>query len=447
MQADSIHQVGRRTSAKIPTFELQPTQYAKIKIADWPYTSSELKTVCALARKAFDELKLPPDADERLELDRKEAAAAPSPPKSTSISPTGSAIIALKPIGPKMHPLPPKPASVATYSNNNSRPQSRPGSQPSSSRPGSQVQSRTGSHSTSPPMNQTSQVPLPPTAPVGDHHKQQAPASVRRGTEYKIPKKDQSQKTVIGRQLDKYRAEKRAASLPNGKADSRGTSPPRVISTPHASGSSSSKAAAGLSTSAKARESSTSDEKNPPKSTKPTKVRRDSKRSHTPSESEDEKEERPKKMTAAEKRRASKLPSPDYSSSTDEEAHAHRGRPIAKRSSPPPAKPSPSAKANAKANGHAHVHVSTTANGHSSPPPTPPLKSPEEMRERYEELYPAYQQLARKLTAIYQSCEDVEVEGRLNVSKEEVAKLAARYKKWHTELAEIRQWFDVESAA
>lgn len=67
------------------------------------------------------------------------------------------------------------------------------------------------------------------------------------------------------------------------------------------------------------------------------------------------------------------------------------------------------------------------------------------MRERYEELYPAYQQLARKLTAIYQDCEDVEVEGKLSVSTEEVAKMAARWKKWHAELAEIRQWFDVES--
>lgn len=380
-----------------------------------------------------------------MELDRKEASALAARSKSNSASPTGSGSLPLKPMAPTVHPLPAKPINAATYS----RTQSRQGSQPSSSRPGSQAQSRngsSGSQSVSPPMSQSSKLPLPPVASSSDakHSSSEAkpvPASVKRGTDYKIPKKDSSQKTVIGRQLDKYRAEKRAASLPNSKSEN-GSTPPRVPSS-HASGSS--KLAAGSST-INARDRSDSD------GTEKTASRRPAKRSQTPSDDEDA--ERPRKLTAAERRRVSKKPSPDYSSSTDEDAH--RGRQPVKRSTPPARSSQPTTtKASspqrspvfAKGKYDRNGSFDGKTNGHTSPTASAlvPPKSPESMRERYEELYPAYQQLARKLTAIYQDCEDVEVEGRLSNSTEEVAKMAARWKKWHAELAEIRQWFDVES--
>ncbi len=66
----SLFQVGRETPEG---YGLQPAKYSGVKIATWPYTYMEKQRVIQLAKKAFDELGYPEDADERAELDRKEA--------------------------------------------------------------------------------------------------------------------------------------------------------------------------------------------------------------------------------------------------------------------------------------------------------------------------------------------------------------------------------------
>lgn len=74
---------------------------------------------------------------------------------------------------------------------------------------------------------------------------------------------------------------------------------------------------------------------------------------------------------------------------------------------------------------------------------------PEALRERYEELFPAYQLLAQRLAAIHQACEDVSAGGAgaagdgvgLGVSAEELTKLVGRWERWHKELEGIRRWF------
>lgn len=60
---------------------------------------------------------------------------------------------------------------------------------------------------------------------------------------------------------------------------------------------------------------------------------------------------------------------------------------------------------------------------------------PESLRERYEELFPAYQQLTRKMVKVHQAAEV----GEGNV--EEVEKMVERWGRWHKELEGIRRWF------
>ncbi|EKD01378.1 hypothetical protein A1Q2_04325 [Trichosporon asahii var. asahii CBS 8904] len=91
-------------------YRLRPAQYAKIKIGSWKYTHDEKVRVIALARQAFDELGLAPDAEERDELDQKErealgstgsgASASPAPQPAPSLSPVKQKQLSLSPQKP-----------------------------------------------------------------------------------------------------------------------------------------------------------------------------------------------------------------------------------------------------------------------------------------------------------------------------------------------------------
>lgn len=372
----------------MPTFELQPAQYSKIKLGEWTYSSSERQKVVSLARKAFDELKLPADADERLELDRKEAAAV----RSKSSSPTSSSGPSSRSTASIVHPLPAKPESV--------------------------VQSAASSRNAS---------PAPPAS-------KQKLVNGKKDGEHKSPvsKKEHKEKSVFSKQLNKFRAEKRAASLPNGKGE-KGVASPRLASTPIPSASKH----PAVPSARKERSTSAEKDKEMEKNRKPSGKRRSS-RDYSSSEGESDAEPAPpskaKKAREVDQpaKSTKKRPSPDYSSSTDEDRP--RGR-SAKRSSPPPPTTSKTA-----------THTPTKINGFStassSSTSSAPPRSAEDMRERYEELFPAYQQLTKKLVGVYQDCEDVEEEGEVGLSKDEVAKMAQRWQKWHNELEGIRQWFD-----
>lgn len=384
-------QVGRKTSSSPPTFELQPAQYAKIKLAEWTYTSSERQKVITLARKAFDELKLPPDSEERVELARKEAEAVRS--KSSSPTSTNSGSLPSRAGAALAHSLPAKTGNAASAANSRN-------------------------HS---PVSRTA-------SPAASIKKKKPANGKKEGGENKAPvsKKEHKEKSVFSKQLDKFRAEKRAASLPNGKAEN-GVASPRL-----ASSTVSNPAKQATVPARKDRSTSGEKEKNPKQS-----VKRRSSRDYSSSEEDSDAEPAPPAkatkmkagtlVTAPSKKR----PSPDDYSSSEEEQP--RGRP-SKRPTPPSSHSKAPAHTPVKSNGHTSTSPSSTK---SALP-----KSPDDMRERYEELFPAYQLLTKKLVGVYQDCEDVEVEDDLNVTKAEVAKMAQRWQKWHNELEGIRQWFE-----
>ncbi|WVQ84082.1 hypothetical protein IAT38_006227 [Cryptococcus sp. DSM 104549] len=77
-------------------------------------------------------------------------------------------------------------------------------------------------------------------------------------------------------------------------------------------------------------------------------------------------------------------------------------------------------------------------NGTSKPPTSQPPADADALRDRYEELFPAYQQLTDKLSRVHTAAERGEAEG---VDKAGLEKMVGKWRKWHKELAEIRRWF------
>ena len=305
------------------SWNLQPTQYSKVKVNFRNYTYAEKLRVVRLAQKAFDELCLSPDADERIELDKKEAemmnGASPSSNEEKALVQTTEPL-----------PTPPKVVCVT---------------------------------------------PAPNTA-----SKRKAP------------------QTIIGKQMAKFAKDKRASSMPNVKraavtvqvrAERKSTSP-------------GSKAIQKV---------SPIEEKRKREDTRKGEEERNRKRKREISKTK----ESPIYTSSESGSGSKKRRSLSYSSSEDEPL---RGRSpvqiIAKRKSPPP---------ELKLNGHQHAQ-------------TP--RDPEVMRDRYEELYPAYEQLTRKLIRIHCVAED---DGTVDAEREEVERMVGKWKKWHVELTAIRACF------
>ena len=67
-----------------------------------------------------------------------------------------------------------------------------------------------------------------------------------------------------------------------------------------------------------------------------------------------------------------------------------------------------------------------------------PQRDPVVMRDRYEELFPAYQQLTRKLAKVHRAAEDGEDMG---MGREVVEGMVEKWQRWHAELAGIRVCF------
>lgn len=70
-------QVGRQVSTNPLRYSLVPSQYSKIKLAEWHYTKEQLEQVVALSKAAFEELGLGPEASEWADLEKR--ATRPSP--------------------------------------------------------------------------------------------------------------------------------------------------------------------------------------------------------------------------------------------------------------------------------------------------------------------------------------------------------------------------------
>jgi hypothetical protein len=87
--------------------------------------------------------------------------------------------------------------------------------------------------------------------------------------------------------------------------------------------------------------------------------------------------------------------------------------------------------------------ISLDLQANQKPRITPPdsTKVFTELRERWEELTPAYEKLAQKLKEISLAASNPSSAPRIEVSVEEVKVLTARWQGWHNELAAISARF------
>ena len=369
-------------------YTLQPTKYAQAKIASWKYTPAEQRTVIRLAREAFDELGLPSDAEERADLAQKEAEIKSGP---SSRSESGSESV----------PQPPARKTVVEVST----PLSSPRVVPTSTGNGSD-------------------------------------ASASKGK----PAKKKKSAGLIGRERAKFAAQQqRASSMPSARATVDVASPrlePTAASTePKKAAPASQKrkreeaaapatgpvspadSSAGTSTSEEARGRG--------KGVKPLES--------TPLANGHRAEPKKKKKGSR-----------DYSSSeSDSEPEA---TPLSRRKghtdtqSSPVLAPRPSSIPSFKRKAPPELELNGHTNGHTSPPHSKRVRPNEEtLRDRYEELFPAYQLYTQKLLKIQQELQagnegEGEEEGEL-VDQVEVGRMVKKWEKWHRELEDIRRWF------
>ncbi|WRT64970.1 uncharacterized protein IL334_001911 [Kwoniella shivajii] len=448
-----VNVVGRASSTHPPTYTLLPNQYSKIKLGpgQWKYTYAEQQQVIRLAREAFDELDLSPDAEERAELDRKESELEAGYQSAASSSGSSQE---------KLLSSTNMTATAATVATVPSVPQN--------------------GLSIAPPQSN-------------------APSAARSKSSNGTTSKKTGPQSKIARERAKFMAEKnRSSSLPNTKQP-EGTASPRIVpmeikATPkekekekvepkekktkdngrikekekgHGKG--------------KGKEvdySSDDGEDDEPlrgrAMNKEKKAKEDPARKERPTLAERVKEK--ERAKAKEKERISPTRKKrDYSSSSDsgsgsgsgsEEEGEIRGRPVSKirRNSSPTRTSTYSTIATFKRKSPPSELVltsSTKSTSNSASSSTHPFSAPlpktsldsnksgkstasdpepdqEKLRDRYEELYPAYQLLTKRLSKIHQAAET-----GLNVDmdQQEVSKLVNKWEKWHNELQGIRRWF------
>lgn len=335
-------------------YSLQPSQYSKVKISNWKYTFGEQQEVIRLAREAFEELGLPPNAEERLDLDRKEQEALAG---GSATSSTEEQI--------------------------------------------------------SPPQPETAAVPSPP--PIPKQPSKSKPSSTKG-------------KSAIAKEMAKFRAEaKRAASLPNVKGTD-GTASPRL----NDHGTASPRAANGDGRIPSSPVESLADRLKE----RQAKIRREAREQKAESgeSSEEERGRRRELKPARAPTPAPKVPEPKNGKRAREEQEQ--------------VKPDRTRAKVSRDYSSSDEEPASKARRKSPPPslilkPEPPRQDPDALRDRYEELFPAYQLLTQRLAGLHRAAEGVQVgdaEAEV-VPSSEVTKMIAKWEKWHAELAGIRRWF------
>lgn len=439
-------------------YRLRPAQYAKIKIGSWKYSHDEKVRVIALARQAFDDLGLAPDAEERDELDQKErealgestgagasragsTGASPAPAPAPQASPVKAKQLSLSPQKPipeltrSVSPAekPPPPAKKAT--SKTAAPKTKVAKQIAKVRNDLLAKARsTGGSSrvASPRLNseETEEVP-PATAPA-------APTKKTRET----TKEPKEQRATVSA------AAAAAAGLPEKP----------VTALPPSKG----KPSSGVENGKRKRDEA----ERPPRPKAKEKPERGRKSTHdyTSSESENEgdRPSRSKKPVSNGKTangsangRGAKRNSPAYTSSDEDAAPPPKKRsPPEKRSSPEkdPTRLMPAFK---RRGSPVTTTVTTTkvekANGSSNGGGTPVARAstpntpdPKSLREKYERLYAEYERVGEKLAGIYHAAERVRdgspAAGDL-ASRSDVRHSMERYEELHRELEKIRAWF------
>ena len=323
-------QVGRLLKPNF--YDLDRAKFSQVKIDSWNYTYEEKLQVIENAKTAFDELDLPPDADERADLDRKEA----------------------------------------------------------------DVHSNKGKHASQRSPEKEKAVPAP------------AASSQANGTVKTPAKTAKPGLSLIGKQKAKFAAEKRAASLPNVRKD--------VIASPRP------------------------DEA----PVQPLPSRQDSKPIA-------------RAVGGAKKWKAQHLDGAGSSSDSSEDG---RGRALKRTARPQIVQSRVTKKSKAtrdyssSSSDESVILANTSVQTFARKAPPTPLKlngntppddkkpDPEELRERYEELFPAYEQLSRKLAKLHQDAEADDFEQEVEIDNQELQKLVSRWNRWHAELSSIRNWFE-----
>lgn len=399
---DVLIQIAQQIPDSPGKYTLRPQQYAKIKIGGWDRYSYEDKVhVVALARKAFDELGLAPDAEERQELDKKESEALAEGPPQIPSQPE-----------PSRNPSPVKRSSIS-------------------------------------PVKRTS------TSPVKQGAVETSRAASPAGNGAKKPAKDKTERTKLGKQIAKMRNDhiKRTSSLPNTKTDG-GTASPRVGSPkvlPEEDPKPAKPAATKKDEAKKRQPSPTGSVKR-----KRTGERRGSARNYTSSDDSSDGERGRRRApkatnasvngggkaaaTATTAGSSKRRTSPVYTSSDDDK----RSKQKRKRDNPetqerllPSFKRRPSSDDDKRKIPNANGHRETT-------PRTPSAPDAKELRRRYEELFPRYERLASTLAGLYQTAERVRdgdgSPGPLP-SESDLAVKVAQWEEWHRELEGIRAWF------
>ncbi|ORX34421.1 hypothetical protein BD324DRAFT_683372 [Kockovaella imperatae] len=411
-------------------YTLQPAKYAQVKIASWKYTLEEQRTVVRLAREAFDELGLPSDAEERVDLAQKESEIKESEEGESDVKMDERDTLQVPPI-----PAPSARKETSAQSTPISSPQ------------------------------------IGPIHAGGANSSDSGTKDKASGNAVAGKKKSKGSLGLIGRERAKFAAQQqRASSLPNAQRATSNVASPRldptttVPTTGMASGSSNKAAKAAGTTKRKRNDD---DGKSRPDSPADSSAEASNSGESAAGQSAPRgrtKEAKPIKPTTTTsgdgkpemKKQKSKARPPDeklsattrdYSSSdsgSEVEAtplskrktgsdHHPQSAPLThaqttssiptfKRKAPPPV-----------------LDLGEARNGASQTEPKTSRPDEESLRDRYEELFPAYQLYTKKLVKIQEALDHGE-EGEV-VDEVEVERMVKKWQKWHRELEDIRRWF------
>ncbi|WVW78677.1 hypothetical protein I302_100637 [Kwoniella bestiolae CBS 10118] len=445
--------VGRASSTHPPTYTLLPNQYSKIKLGpgQWKYTYAEQQQVIRLAREAFDELELPFDAEEREELDRKEAelenggggyhSASAESSNGSQEKPTAAVPQNGLSIAPPVSSAPSRNESPAPSTSSTTKAKSTRKSTTGSGAGGSGStgpQSRIARERAKFMLEKQRSTSLPNTKPPDG-------TASPRATPLEIKPKDREKNEVT-------KVDGMAKSGVKGKEKGKGKeidyssddedeSPPR-----------------GRSTNGKDKEKKDTSEQIQQKGKERLSLAEKVREKDKARALEQQQKEKERLTPNHKKRNYSSSPEPGE----EHEEGEIRGRPTTKirRNSSPTSKrkpPPPELKLNGSSSAAGSSKSTMTSTPASANIDHHPVSAPlprtngisqidrpdqESLRDRYEELYPAYQQLTKKLSRIHQAAESgMKVDGDAGTDEVELNRLVGKWQKWHNELEGIRRWF------
>ncbi|WVQ69040.1 uncharacterized protein L199_007252 [Kwoniella botswanensis] len=466
-----VNVVGRASSTHPPTYTLLPNQYSKIKLGpgQWKYTYAEQQQVIRLAREAFDELELPFDAEEREELDRKEAGlengggyhSASAESSNGSQSQVKEKPLPTVPqnglsIAPPSRNESPAPSASGTTNKTRSTRKSTNGGGGTGGTTAAGPQSRIARERAKFMAEKQRSTSLTNTKPPdGTASPGLTPADVK-------PAKDNNKTKIEDKKEEKEKVHGSSKNKGKGKeVDYSSSSEEDDFEEPLRG-----RLAAKSNGKEKERRDGLHDQgKSKDRLSLAEKVREKDKARER--EREKERQEQKERLTPNHKKR-SYSSSPDAGGEEEEEGEI-RGRPIiktrrnssptSKRKSPPPELKLNGANTDTSTKSGPSRSTAVSKDNHPVSAPLPntnkktnginQLDRPDQeaLRDRYEELYPAYQQLTKKLSRIHQAAEsgmkvNNENEDDNGITDEnELNKLVGKWQKWHNELEGIRRWF------